>query len=70
MKVRFELKMKDAVIQEKGIDEIIIDWTSDISVKDFTNISHEWLTTQNFLIHRMTGMTRIGESSLTIARKE
>jgi hypothetical protein len=29
-------------------------------------VSHRWITTQNFLTRRMVGMARVGESSLTI----
>lgn len=33
---------------------------------DLLDISHNWITSQNFLTQRMTGLSRVGESSLTI----
>ena len=66
MKVKFVLTMDDVVVNEKAIDQIVFDWISDVDQKEIMEVSHKWITTQNFLTHRMEGLTKVGESSLTI----
>jgi len=66
MRVKFVLTMDDVVVNDKKIDQIIMDWESDIDKEEILDVSHKWITTQNFLTQRMVGLTRVGESSLTI----
>ncbi len=66
MKVKFVLTMDDAVVDDQLIDQIILDWESDVAQEEILDVSHKWITTQNFLTQRMVGLTRVGESSLTI----
>ena len=66
MKVKFVLTMDDVVVNDKVVDQIIMDWESDIDQEEIMEVSHKWITTQNFLTQRMVGLTRVGESSLTI----
>ena len=66
MKVKFVLTMEDVVVNDETIDQIILDWVSDVDQQEIMEVSHKWITTQNFLTQRMVGLTRVGESSLTI----
>lgn len=66
MKVKFVLTMDDVVVEDRKIDQIIMDWESDVDQQDILDVSHQWITTQNFLTQRMVGLMRVGESSLTI----
>jgi len=66
MKVKFVLIMDDVIVEDKQIDQIVLDWVSDVNQEEIMDVSHKWITTQNFLTHRMVGLTRVGESSLTI----
>jgi len=66
MKVKFVLTMEDAVVNDEPIDQIILDWISEVDQQEIMEVSHKWITTQNFLTQRMSGLTRVGESSLTI----
>ncbi|UCD93669.1 MAG: hypothetical protein JSU69_07815 [Candidatus Zixiibacteriota bacterium] len=66
MQVRFTLTMDDVVVNDKNIDSLILDWISDIDYDKVLSISHNWITSQNFLTQRMKGLQSVGESSLTI----
>nr|MBN2276906.1 hypothetical protein [candidate division Zixibacteria bacterium] len=66
MQVRFTLTMDDVEVNGRNIDSIILDWISDVDYNEVLAISHNWISSQNFLTHRMTGLNRVGESSLTI----
>lgn len=66
MKVRFALTMEDLVINQSPIDQVIIDWISDVDQQEIMEISHRWITTQNFLTRRMIGLERVGQSSLVV----
>ena len=66
MKVKFVLTMDDVVVDDEAIDQIILDWVSDVDQQEIMDVSQKWITTQNFLTNRMVGLTRVGESSLTI----
>lgn len=66
MKVKFTLTMDDVTVEGKSIDSIVLDWVSDVDGGDVLEISRRWITSQNFLTQRMTGLSRVGESSLTI----
>ena len=66
MKVKFTLTMDDLIVDGQSIDQIILDWESDLGHEELMAVSHNWISSQNFLTQRMTGLTRVGESSLTI----
>ena len=66
MKVKFTLTMDNVVVEDKSIDQVILDWVSDVEQTEIMDVSHRWITTQNFLTKRMVGLSRVGESSLTI----
>ena len=66
MKVKFVLTMDNVVVNDENIDQVILDWICDVDQQEIMEVSHKWITTQNFLTHRMIGLTRVGESSLTI----
>jgi hypothetical protein len=58
--------MEDVVVGDQQIDQLVMDWISDVDQEEIMNVSHKWITTQNFLTNRMQGLTQVGESSLTI----
>jgi hypothetical protein len=62
MKVKFVLTMDDVVVNDENIDHIILDWISDVDQEEIMDVSHKWITTQNFH-HWMVGLSRVGESS-------
>ena len=66
MKVKFILTMDDLVVGDQRIDQLVLDWESDVDQNEILMLSHEWITSRNFLTQRMVGLTRVGESSLTI----
>jgi hypothetical protein len=66
MKVKFVLTMDDVVVNGQKIDQIVMDWETEVDQQEILEVSHQWITTQNFLTKRMVGLTRVGESSLTI----
>lgn len=66
MRVKFILTMDDLVVADQLIDQVVLNWVSDVNQQEIMEVSHRWITTQNFLTQRMTGLSRVGESSLTI----
>ena len=66
MMVKFVLSMDDVIVGDKRFDQVIMDWTSEVDQREIMEVSHRWITTQNFLTQRMVGLSRVGESSLTI----
>lgn len=66
MKVKFVLTMDDVEIDDQKIDQVILDWETDIDQEEILELSHKWITSKNFLTTRMEGLTRVGESSLMI----
>jgi hypothetical protein len=66
MKVKFTLTMDKVTVEGKDIDSIILDWESDVDYNEVLAISHNSMSSQNFLTQRMSGLTHVGESSLTI----
>jgi len=66
MKVKFVLTMDNVLIDDQRIDQVVLDWITDIDQEGIMEVSHKWITTQNFLTNRMVGLSRVGESSLTI----
>lgn len=66
MKMKFTLNMEDLVVDGNEIDNMILDWEEDISQERVLEISNLWISSQTFLTERMIGLSRVGESSLTI----
>jgi hypothetical protein len=66
MKVKFTLTMDDLTVDGKHYDAVAIDWVSEIAQDEVLSLSQQWITSQNFLTQRMIGLSRVGESSLTI----
>ncbi len=66
MKVKFTLSMDDLIVSGKHYDQVVLDWEEDIQEEEVLSLSQSWISTQNFLINRMNGLSRVGESSLTI----
>jgi len=66
MKVKFVLTMDDLVVNEKNFDQVSLHWESEMEQSDILELSHQWITSKNFLTQRMVGLTQVGESSLTI----
>lgn len=66
MKVKFVLTMDDLVVADESIDQVVLDWESEMEQTEILEISHQWITSKNFLTQRMVGLSRVGESSLTI----
>ncbi|MEA2030808.1 MAG: hypothetical protein U9N55_04345 [candidate division Zixibacteria bacterium] len=66
MKVNFVLTMDDVVVDDRTIEQLILDWKSDLDQSEILELSHKWITSKNFLTQRMVGLMRVGESSLTI----
>jgi len=66
MKVRFILTMDDLTVEDRRIDQLILDWECELEQEEILRLSHDWISSQNFLTRRMVGLARVGESSLTI----
>jgi hypothetical protein len=66
MKMKFTLNMENLDIDGKTIDNMILDWIEEVSQDRVLEMSHQWISSQTFLTERMTGLQRVGESSLTI----
>jgi hypothetical protein len=66
MKVKFVLTMDDLVVNENEIDQVILNWQTEIEQDELMLLSQKWITSKNFLTKRMEGLTKVGESSLTI----
>jgi hypothetical protein len=66
MKVKFVLTMDDLVVNDRSIEQVVLDWESEMEQTQILEISHQWITSRNFLTQRMVGLSRVGESSLTI----
>lgn len=70
MRVKFVLTMDDLVVEDQNVDKVILDWETDVEQDEILELSHMWITSKNFLTNRMEGLTRVGESSLTIEPME
>lgn len=66
MRVKFVLTMDDLTVGDRQIDQLILDWESELDQDEILQVSHQWITSKNFLTQRMEGLTRVGESTLTI----
>jgi len=74
MKVKFVLVMDYVVVKIHGkkalFDQLILEWESDMEETEVLEITGQWITSNNFLTQRMVGLSRVGESSLTIEAVE
>jgi hypothetical protein len=66
MKMKFTLNMENLDVNGSSIDTMILDWVDEVSQEDVLQMSHQWISSQTFLTERMTGLHKVGESSLTI----
>jgi len=66
MIVRYTLTMDDLTVEGKHFDSVVLDWESETTQEEVMRMSERWISTQDFLTRRMLGLTRVGESSLTI----
>jgi hypothetical protein len=66
MRMKFTLTMDDLIVDDMRVDNMIIDWVEEVSQEEVMEMSHEWITSKNFLTERMVGLRKVGESSLTI----
>ncbi len=66
MQVRFTLALRNVLLRDRFVDEISLEWEADSTPEEVLEMSQKWITTQNFLTQRMSGVKKVGESSLTI----
>ena len=66
LKVKFTLTMENLIVNDDHIDSVTISWVGDVTQEEVLVMSQEWITTKDFLTQRMTGLQKVGESSLTI----
>jgi len=66
MKIKFTLNMDNLLVDKTRVDRLIISWVSDLSQEEVFSLSQSWISDQDFLLHKMDGLKRVGESSLTI----
>ncbi len=66
MKMKFTLNMENLDLDGRSIDNFILDWIDEVDQNQILEMSQQWISSQTFLTERMTGLHRVGESSLTI----
>ena len=66
MQVKFTLFLRNVQVNDRHVDEVLLEWVAEASPEEVLEMSQEWITTQNFLTQRMSGVKRVGESSFTI----
>ena len=66
MKMKFTLNMEDLIVDGNEIDNMVLDWEEDVSQERVLEISNLWISSQTFLTEKMMGLSKVGESSLTI----
>ena len=66
MKMKFTLNMEDLIVDGKEIDNMVVDWEEDVTQERVLEISNLWISSQTFLTEKMMGLSKVGESSLTI----
>ena len=64
--MRFTLSMENLVVNGMSVDNMVFDWVDEVSQDQVLQMSQQWISSQTFLTDRMTGLHRVGESSLTI----
>ena len=74
MNVKFVLVMDYVVAEIHGqrftVDQLILEWEKEMKEKEVVKLAHQWITSKNFLTQHMVGLSRVGESSLTIGGSE
>jgi hypothetical protein len=66
MKMKFTLSMDKARVAGRDFDQLILEWSQDVSQQQVLEMSQQWISDQSFLTNHMAGLNRVGESSLTI----
>lgn len=66
MRVRYTLTMDDLTVENEHFDTVVLDWEVETTQDEVMRMSEKWITAQDFLTRRMLGLTKVGESSLTI----
>ena len=66
MRVRYTLTMDDLTVNGQHFDSVILDWETETTQEEVMLMSERWISAQDFLTRRMLGLSRVGESSLTI----
>jgi hypothetical protein len=66
MKMKFTLNMEDLIVEGTEIENMIVDWVEDVTQERVLEISNLWISSQTFLTEKMVGLSKVGESSLTI----
>ena len=66
MQIQFELTMNNVVVNDKLIDQIIIQWPEELTADELLDVSLRWMMTKYFLINRMDGLQKVKDSSLSI----
>jgi len=65
MLVQCTLAMIDVIVDNTHYDEIEITWLQTMSDEELYTASQAWFCEAGFLSRRMTGLQRVGDSSLT-----
>jgi hypothetical protein len=58
--------MEDLIVNGNSIDNMILDWVDEVSQDQVLEMSQQWISSQTFLTDKMIGLSKVGESSLTI----
>jgi len=66
MKMKFTLNMENLEVNGRAIDTMVLDWIEEVSQEEVLEMSQQWISSQTFLTDKMTGLHKVGESSLTI----
>ena len=66
MLVEFVLTMEGLDVNDRLIDGLIIVWQQNVSHSELSELTHQWMTSRNFLTSRMVGLQSVGESSLIV----
>ena len=66
MQVRFTLSLRNVLVDERFVDEVCLEWIAKATPEEVLEMSQKWITSQNFLTQRLSGVKRVGESSFTI----
>ena len=64
--MKFTLNMEDLIVEGTEIDNMVVDWVEDVTQERVLEISNMWISSQTFLTEKMVGLSKVGESSLTI----
>jgi len=66
MHVKLTLTLRNALVNNRWVDVVSLEWNTQASPEEVLHMSQEWITTQNFLTRHMSGVKKVGESSFTI----